>query len=68
MKTIEELFDNETVNKIKIDSNKFEAHGLPDLRSLIERGLIDVVGERNGELLYSTSAKGAEELSKYPTN
>jgi hypothetical protein len=58
---IEEMFDNETVNKIKRDSNAYD-HALRadcEFINMIENGLVKVVGVNSkGEVEYSLSEEG----------
>lgn len=62
-KALDEMFPRELVNKIKIDSNEMEAEAGVCLIGLIEKGLIEVVGEtEHGVVMYRKTQQYLEML------
>jgi hypothetical protein len=60
LKSLDSMYPLSIVNKIKLDSLEFERKlgaGI-DFISMIENGLIQVVGEKEGELLYESTKSG----------
>ena len=52
--------DIETLNKVKIDSNKFDLAlgGDCNFLDLVDKGLVEIQGEKDGELIYGASEAG----------
>jgi hypothetical protein len=53
-------FTKAQLAKIKMDNNKFRARfgWRIDLLEMINEGLIEITGEKNGELVYAITAAG----------
>lgn len=59
-RSLDKMYPLSIVNQIKLDSLEFERKLGSDINfiSMIENGLIVVVGESEGELLYESSKSG----------
>lgn len=58
VRTIDDLLPRELANRVKLESNTSELQGV-SLIDLIEKGLIEVVGEtEHGALLYRQTEAG----------
>jgi hypothetical protein len=66
-----EKLDNETLNKVKTDSNKWAAF-LGSTEStfldMFDKGLIEITGEKNGELIYGPTEAGRLAQAEYEKN
>ena len=67
---IEEMYDHETVNKIKRDANNFDfaLRGDSGFINLIEKGLVKIDGEKNGELVYVLTEEGHKSAKEGQAN
>lgn len=66
MQKLEEIYTLEMLNRIKLDAIKFDQALGPncDFLSLLEKGLVHVTGEKDGELIYGTTDSGNALISQ----
>lgn len=59
--------DNDTLNRVKIDSNKFDTALGADCNFLdmFDKGLVTITGEKDGEFIYGITDQGRATVEAY---